>query len=588
MQKNMRTPKGITQTWRLWRHCLCRFGCYPLLVTPFVTLACAFALMSSIDCEYMTVSIGFTPTNTYWEKSSTLDVGLWFIQSHKSNEGLPWKETSLPGCRRFDTSFEELLLESDSTWSAARIGAMVSACASILALSTSILLNFCPLPVRFIWTGVLLPSVLTSLCAEAIKFLAFDSDMCKARIWRDSNGSYHSAEGCSLNRGAMTSLGSITTYLMCIILVCLKSPQRRQLDPAYGKVISTQGARTYVDLEEQDTMEAWSVADERSIKYGFSHEDKKDARLSVSVSQRRNSQVHSVNTPCSTDSRQRLSNNCVRTNAGTMKPNNIRFSRSESSSSVLRSPQSCKSGHPLRLERSTSWVEFNPNPKIPNPYRDDLPLRQLSLSVTCKSSFNGETKKPNLYFDEESQPQEQRSPNIVSPAKSSSKLRPTHKINRRCLVQDSSGVTLTPSTPASKHINYALNDTATLTHQAALTLTPDSPITGAAHSQPNIKAARETPGQQLLPRRSSVYTNYSLENTIITIPNRSPGENQSISGIGSEIRSPTSQALYIFESARKRDENRRPMRKTISLEALFQQQQQENDNEFENKRNARI
>jgi len=149
-------------------------------------------------------------------------------------------------------------------------------------------------------------------------------------------------------------------------------------------------------------------------------------------------------------------------------------------------------------------------------------------------------------------------------------------------------VTLTPSTPASKHINYAVNDTAALTRQAALTLTPDSPITGAAHSQPNIKAARETPGQQLLPRRPSVYTNYSLENTIITIPNRSPGENQSISGIGSEIRSPTSQALYIFESARKRDENRRPMRKTISLEALFQQQQQENDNEFENKRNARI
>ena len=142
MKFSFQTPSGMKQAWRLWRHCLCRFGWYPLLVAPFVAMGCILSLVSSADCRFMHVDVGFTPSNPAWEHP-TIDVGLWFYQLDNSDRNntlfTTTTRTYLPGCHRFTDDFETYFIGDDQMWNAARVAAIVSSCAGVLALVSLLL-----------------------------------------------------------------------------------------------------------------------------------------------------------------------------------------------------------------------------------------------------------------------------------------------------------------------------------------------------------------------------------------------------------------------------------------------------------------
>ena len=92
-----------------------------------------------------------------------------------------------------------------------------------------------PLPARFFWPVVVLPSMVASVLAEASKFLFFDTAICRKAVWfPPGTESLPRTADCSLGATAICGIGSGIIFLICLILVCLKAPSRRDLEPNYG------------------------------------------------------------------------------------------------------------------------------------------------------------------------------------------------------------------------------------------------------------------------------------------------------------------------------------------------------------------
>jgi hypothetical protein len=122
---------GLTQVWKLWRHCCCRYGWYPLLVAPIVTASCLLDLYSSLGCEFLNVDVGFIPSNPAWNQSTA---ALGLFQYHSGMEGSDvLTNVFVEGCRRYSNEFESVFVDGDRTWEVTRIMAYISGAGGILA-----------------------------------------------------------------------------------------------------------------------------------------------------------------------------------------------------------------------------------------------------------------------------------------------------------------------------------------------------------------------------------------------------------------------------------------------------------------------
>lgn len=128
----IKTQSGLTLTWKLWRHCCCRYGWYPLFVAPVVTAGCMFSLYSSAGCDFIRVNVGFTPSNEAWNQS-TAELGLFFYQSGEA-EANKYRASLVDGCQWYEDIFNDHFIEDDRTWQVARIMAYISAISSTLAM----------------------------------------------------------------------------------------------------------------------------------------------------------------------------------------------------------------------------------------------------------------------------------------------------------------------------------------------------------------------------------------------------------------------------------------------------------------------
>lgn len=126
-----KTPSGFMHSWRLWRLCCCRYGWYPLLVAPIVTVGCLLSLYSAAGCDYIRVDVGFTPSNTGWN-TSTLELGLFLYQSGEEDTN-KYYAAFLNGCRPYTEEFIEDFVQNDRTWKVAQVMAYVSAGGGIVS-----------------------------------------------------------------------------------------------------------------------------------------------------------------------------------------------------------------------------------------------------------------------------------------------------------------------------------------------------------------------------------------------------------------------------------------------------------------------
>ena len=67
--------------------------------------------------------------------------------------------------------------------------------------------------------------------------MLFDTEVCHSRLWSPGDTEYspRKAESCSLGRSGIICIAATGLSFFNILLVCLKAPKKRRLDPEYGK-----------------------------------------------------------------------------------------------------------------------------------------------------------------------------------------------------------------------------------------------------------------------------------------------------------------------------------------------------------------
>ena len=67
--------------------------------------------------------------------------------------------------------------------------------------------------------------------------MLFDTEVCHSRLWSPGDTEYspREAESCSLGRSGIICIAATGLSFFNILLVCLKAPKKRRLDPEYGK-----------------------------------------------------------------------------------------------------------------------------------------------------------------------------------------------------------------------------------------------------------------------------------------------------------------------------------------------------------------
>ena len=192
------------------------------------------------------MDIGFTQEpNAAWNASSA-SLGFWYrefpnegddVEGHRYDPDL--LEKVHEGCQWYSDAFEETFIQNDRTWKVSRIMARVAgggSFASAILSWTFVGPFFCP--VHFLWPGVLLPLVMISFIAEGSKFLFFDMSICRNNLFKeagtDEGTAPESAESCSLGDNAIQTIVAVVLLLVALLLVCLKVPDERQLDPHFG------------------------------------------------------------------------------------------------------------------------------------------------------------------------------------------------------------------------------------------------------------------------------------------------------------------------------------------------------------------
>ena len=184
--------------------------------------------------------------NRAWNTSTT-SLGFWYryVSDEMHPEGEDHRydpdilDTVHEDCQWYTDAFEEMFIDSDRTWKVARIMARVSgggSLASALLSWTFVGPFFCP--VHFLWPGVFLPLVMISFLAEGSKFLFFDMGICRNSMFEEA-GKEEGAlpepvESCTMGDSAIHGLIATVLLLVSLLLVCLKVPEERTLDPHFG------------------------------------------------------------------------------------------------------------------------------------------------------------------------------------------------------------------------------------------------------------------------------------------------------------------------------------------------------------------
>lgn len=88
---------------------------------------------------------------------------------------------------------------------------------------------------------------MAAFLAEGSKFLVFDATLCRNTVWFPSgtNSSPQVAEDCVLGSTSFLVVASGAIFFLCVLLVCLKAPEKRILESDYG-------TRTDLDIGESD------------------------------------------------------------------------------------------------------------------------------------------------------------------------------------------------------------------------------------------------------------------------------------------------------------------------------------------------
>ena len=100
----------------------CRFNWHPRILAFFITAALGLSIVSSLDCKFLMIDLGFVPQDYH---SNNLGFGLW---AHTAPGGrcLSYSESRQSGVfSEEDTTYTSLFMNGDTNWSISRVLAIV-------------------------------------------------------------------------------------------------------------------------------------------------------------------------------------------------------------------------------------------------------------------------------------------------------------------------------------------------------------------------------------------------------------------------------------------------------------------------------
>lgn len=112
----------------------CRCGWHPKILTFLLTAGLGLSIMSSLDCKFLEVELGFVPENYYDE---SMGFGLWTYAA-PGGRCLSYEESRRTGgFSDGDSVYSSLFINNDTNWSISRILGVVGIVFGSIALVSS-------------------------------------------------------------------------------------------------------------------------------------------------------------------------------------------------------------------------------------------------------------------------------------------------------------------------------------------------------------------------------------------------------------------------------------------------------------------
>jgi len=214
--------------------------------------------LTTFSCNFLEIDIGFEPSNNEWGEAK-LSIGPWYYKTGANEElsGAEGLNSFIDGFRRdscsgYTDELKSSFIDSDSVWQFARVSLLIGGISALVATVIITMVVFCSLPVCFIWTGVLLPSVVLALAVSAVTFMMVDIDICNSRFWEPAGPEYTPtvAKSCSLGESAFILIGGLACFLIALSLIIYDVPIRRALDPEYN---ADKSEMNELDVEDDES-----------------------------------------------------------------------------------------------------------------------------------------------------------------------------------------------------------------------------------------------------------------------------------------------------------------------------------------------
>lgn len=239
----------------------CRFDWYPNITTWVLTVALSMSLLSSLDCQFLTVQIGFVPheasfytdevTIGLWSmvEASSADVGsgqcVVYTDAHlvdlfqrenggsiventvseKEETSVTDDQESLANDKYRSPYAGKKLHSNDQSMLAARISAIVGACCGFIAFVVAWFLNVGVLKMGCVSKELLVHTSTAAFLCEGIKIgVFFNVGLCSKPIWpkeivEDGIVKYVRAQECDIERGGGWSIASLLLYFIAMALI---------------------------------------------------------------------------------------------------------------------------------------------------------------------------------------------------------------------------------------------------------------------------------------------------------------------------------------------------------------------------------
>lgn len=232
----------------------------PLII--ILIICTAFSILSTIDCHFVTVHVGFVPANVKIETTS-LDAGVFSFQDSNFNHGKcsynvdPYRALGFNKVfGRYQQIYDKIIVgrgdgsskfvvPGDKKWTAVRVSSIISAASYAMTLVLALLTEVSryEFPVETLSNLIFLAAIF-----ESFKFgCMFLIEMCVSAVWLDNTlirteGSYlKSAQSCEMGRSGMMTVAVLAISVLTLFATHRKKKTgRQQLPPSNPNGIPTQ------------------------------------------------------------------------------------------------------------------------------------------------------------------------------------------------------------------------------------------------------------------------------------------------------------------------------------------------------------